>query len=81
MQVDVHNNLGDLWRAQGPVGRGEAQKCYMAALRLDQGYSPAWRGLGELYKDLGDCNNAIQCFQVGHLLCCSLHSYSERQVQ
>ena len=28
LQVDVHTNLGDLWRAQGATGQAEAQRCY-----------------------------------------------------
>jgi hypothetical protein len=33
-QVDVYNNMGDLWRAQGTVGRNEAQRCYGQALQV-----------------------------------------------
>lgn len=33
-QVDVYNNMGDLWRAQGVVGRNEAQRCYGQALQV-----------------------------------------------
>jgi tetratricopeptide (TPR) repeat protein len=65
MQVDVHNNLGDLWRAQGPVGRSAAQQCYMEALKLDQQHAPAWRGLGDLLREAGDCQQAVACYQVG----------------
>lgn len=53
--VDVHNNLGDLWRAQGALGRGPAQQCYLEALRLEAGYAPAWRGLGDLLREGGEC--------------------------
>jgi len=34
VQVDVYNNMGDLWRAQGTVGRNEAQRCYGQALQV-----------------------------------------------
>ena len=64
MQVDVHNNLGDLWRAQGQLGRQEAQRCYQEALRLEQSYAPAWRGLGDVFREAGDHNNAVACYQV-----------------
>lgn len=63
-QVDVHNNLGDLWRAQGQLGRQEAQRCYQEALRLEPGYAPAWRGLGDVFRENGDHNNAVACYQV-----------------
>ena len=64
LQVDVHNNLGDLWRAQGAVGRVAAQNCYSEALRLDSGYAPAWRGLGDLFREVGDHAQAVACYQV-----------------
>lgn len=64
MKVDVHNNLGDLWRAQGQLGRQEAQRCYQEALRLEQGYAPAWRGLGDIFREAGDHSNAVACYQV-----------------
>ena len=64
MQVDVHNNLGDLWRAQGQLGRQEAQRCYQEALRLESGYAPAWRGLGDIFREAADHNNAVACYQV-----------------
>ena len=63
-QVDVHNNLGDLWRAQGQLGRQEAQRCYQEALRLEPSYAPAWRGLGDVFRENGDHNNAVACYQV-----------------
>lgn len=53
-QVDVHNNLGDLWRAQGGPGRLTAQACYMDALKVDPRYAPAWRGLGDLFREGAD---------------------------
>lgn len=59
----MHNNLGDLWRAQGPVGRSAAQQCYSEALRLDPGYAPAWRGLGDLLREAGDAGQALGCYQ------------------
>ena len=71
--MDIHNNLGDLWRAQGQMGKNEAQQCYMTALRLDQSYAPAWRGLGDLYREMGDNNNAVHCYQVGLLHHSSRH--------
>ncbi len=64
MQVDVHNNMGDLWRAQGAAGRHQAQRCYTTALRLDQSYAPAWRGLGDLLREEGDHAQAVACYQV-----------------
>lgn len=64
MQVDVHNNLGDLWRAQGASGRVHAQRCYAEALRRAPGHSPAWRGLGDLYREFGDHPQAVACYQV-----------------
>ncbi len=62
-QVDVHNNLGDLWRAQGAAGRAAAQQCYAEALRLDPGYAPAWRGLGDLAREWGDQGQSLACYQ------------------
>jgi protein O-GlcNAc transferase len=64
VQVDVHNNLGDLWRAQGQLGRATAQQCYSDALRLDPNYAPAWRGLGDSYREAGDHQQAVLCYQV-----------------
>ena len=66
-QVDVHNNLGDLWRAQGQVGRQAAQQCYSEALRIDNTYSPAWRGLGDMFRENNEHAQAVTCYQV--LLC------------
>ena len=63
-QVDVHNNLGDLWRAQGQLGRIEAQNCYQEALQIDPHYAPAWRGLGDLYREASDHSQAIVYYQV-----------------
>ena len=56
--------MGDLWRAQGAAGRHQAQRCYATALRLDQSYSPAWRGLGDLLREEGDHAQAVACYQV-----------------
>lgn len=64
LQVDVHNNLGDLWRAQGALGRVEAQNCYQEALQIDPHYAPAWRGLGDLFRESNDHNQAIAYYQV-----------------
>jgi protein O-GlcNAc transferase len=61
--VDVHNNLGDLWRAQGASGRAAAQQCYGEALRLDPRYAPAWRGLGDLMREAGEAGQALACYQ------------------
>ena len=60
----MHNNMGDLWRAQGAAGRHQAQRCYATALRLDQLYAPAWRGLGDLLREEGDHAQAVSCYQV-----------------
>ena len=68
-QVDVHNNLGDLWRAQGAAGRVSAQRCYAEALRRNPGHSPAWRGLGDLYREFGDHPQAVACYQVPACVC------------
>ena len=62
--MDVHNNLGDLWRAQGQLGRIEAQNCYQEALQIDPHYAPAWRGLGDLYREASDHSQAIAYYQV-----------------
>ena len=62
-QVDVHNNLGDLWRAQGQLGRIEAQNCYQEALRIQPLYAAAWRGLGDLYREVNDHQQAIAYYQ------------------
>lgn len=64
MQVDVHTNLGDLWRAQGPSGQAEAQRCYAEALRVDVRHAPAWRGLGDLMRERGEHTPAVACYQV-----------------
>ena len=63
-QVDVHNNLGDLWRAQGQVGRHAAQQCYSVALRIDNSYAPAWRGLGDMFRENNEHQQAVTCYQV-----------------
>lgn len=65
-QVDVHNNLGDLWRAQnqlGQTGRQNAQHCYQEALRIDSMYAPAWRGLGDLYREMGNHSQAVLSYE------------------
>jgi hypothetical protein len=67
MQVDVHTNLGDLWRAQGPSGQAEAQRCYAEALRVDVRHAPAWRGLGDLMRERGEHTPAVACYQVSFL--------------
>ena len=67
--MDVHNNMGDLWRAQGAAGRHQAQRCYATALRLDQTYAPAWRGLGDLLREEGDHSQAVSCYQARPLGC------------
>ena len=64
LKVDVHNNLGDLWRAQGQLGRMEAQSCYQEALSIDAHYAPAWRGLGDLFREAGEHSQAIAYYQV-----------------
>ena len=64
VQVDVHNNLGDLWRAQGQVGRQAAQQCYSEALRIDNTYAPAWRGLGDMFRENNEHSQAVTCYQV-----------------
>lgn len=63
-QVDVYNNMGDLWRAQGMVGRNEAQRCYGQALQVSSGYAPAWRGLADLLREAGDFGSAVACYQA-----------------
>ena len=65
VQVDVHTNLGDLWRAQGPSGQAEAQRCYAEALRVDVRHAPAWRGLGDLMRERGEHTPAVACYQAG----------------
>ncbi len=64
-QTDVRTNLGDLWRAQGEAGRGAALQCYTEVLHLDNAYAPAWRGLGDCYRESGDHGQAVTCYQVG----------------
>lgn len=56
--------MGDLWRAQGAMGHPQAQRCYSTALRLDQGYAPGWRGMGDLLREAGDHTQAVACYQV-----------------
>ena len=56
--------MGDLWRAQGAAGRHQAQRCYATALRLDQTYAPAWRGLGDLLREDGNHGEAVSCYQA-----------------
>ena len=60
----MHTNLGDLWRAQGPTGQAEAQRCYAEALRVDVRHAPAWRGLGDLMRERGEHTSAVACYQV-----------------
>ncbi len=60
----MHNNLGDLWRAQGAAGRVHAQRCYAEALRCSPQHAPAWRGLGDLYREFGDHPQAVACYQA-----------------
>lgn len=64
VQVDVHTNLGDLWRAQGASGQAEAQRCYAEALRVDVRHAPAWRGLGDLMRERGEHTPAVACYQA-----------------
>lgn len=59
----MHNNLGDLWRAQGAAGRASAQACYAEALRLDPAYAPAWRGLGDLMREAAEHTQALAAYQ------------------
>lgn len=64
--MDVHNNLGDLWRAQsqlGQTGRQNAEHCYQEALRIDSAYAPAWRGLGDLYREIGNHTQAVMSYE------------------
>ncbi len=61
----MHNNLGDLWRAQGALGRAAAQQCYSEALRLEPGYAPAWRGLADILREAGEHAQALPLYQVG----------------
>ena len=68
-QVDVHTNLGDLWRAQGATGQAEAQRCYAEALRVDVRHAPAWRGLGDLMRERAQHQPAVACYQVRGLAC------------
>ena len=65
--MDVHTNLGDLWRPQGAAGRVAAQRCYAEALRRNAAHAPAWRGLGDLYREFGDHPQAVACYQVGSI--------------
>ena len=64
VQVDVHTNLGDLWRAQGPGGQAEAQRCYAEALKVDARHAPAWRGLGDLMRERAEHASAVACYQA-----------------
>ena len=75
MQVDVHTNLGDLWRAQGPSGQAEAQRCYAEALRVDVRHAPAWRGLGDLMRERGEHTPAVACYQAGSQADCSVYAH------
>ena len=59
----MHNNLGDLWRAQGQLGRLEAQNCYQEALRINPMYASAWRGLGDLYREVNDHQQAVAYYK------------------
>lgn len=77
-QVDVHNNLGDLWRAQGQVGRQAAQQCYSESLRIDNSYAPAWRGLGDMFRENGEHQQAVTCYQVT-FLCSGACNQSEQE--
>jgi hypothetical protein len=63
-QVDVYINLGDLYRAQGATGRTEAQNSYAAALQRDQLCAPAWRGLADLCREVGEHQQAVVLYQV-----------------
>uniref|UniRef100_A0A061RFK4 protein O-GlcNAc transferase n=2 Tax=Tetraselmis sp. GSL018 TaxID=582737 RepID=A0A061RFK4_9CHLO len=60
--ADVHSNLGDLWKMQGESGRQSAEREYFASLSIDRQYAPAWRGLGDLYRDAGNFDQALGCF-------------------
>ena len=73
-QVDVHTNLGDLWRAQGPSGQAEAQRCYAEALRVDVRHAPAWRGLGDLMRERGEHTPAVACYQASSWADGSVHA-------
>ena len=77
-QVDVHTNLGDLWRAQGPSGQAEAQRCYAEALRVDVRHAPAWRGLGDLMRERGEHTPAVACYQAGSKTECSVYAQTRQ---
>lgn len=62
-KVDVHNNLGDLWRSQGAGGSAPARACYTAALALSPAYAPAWRGLGDLAREAGEHVGAVRAYR------------------
>ena len=70
----MHTNLGDLWRAQGPSGQAEAQRCYAEALRVDVRHAPAWRGLGDLMRERGEHTPAVACYQAGSQADCSAYA-------
>lgn len=58
--------MGDLWRAQnqfGQTGRQNAQRCYQEALKIDNLYAPAWRGLGDLYRETGNHSQAVLSYE------------------
>lgn len=61
--VEIYNNMGDLWRVQGPAGQSGARNMYMEALRLQKTFAPAWRGLGESYREMGEHSTALGFYQ------------------
>jgi tetratricopeptide (TPR) repeat protein len=44
--------------------QGGSRRSYAEALRRNPQHAPAWRGLGDLYREFGDHPQAVACYQV-----------------
>lgn len=58
---DAHNNLGNLYKAQGRLE--EAKRSYLEAIRIRPTFAIAWSNLAGVYKDAGDVATAISYYK------------------
>ncbi|XP_035831170.1 probable UDP-N-acetylglucosamine--peptide N-acetylglucosaminyltransferase SEC [Helianthus annuus] len=61
-QVDAHNNLGNLMKAQGLVQ--EAYKCYLEALCIQPTFAISYSNLAGLFMESGDLSRVHQYYKV-----------------
>ena len=59
--LQAHVDLGDCWLKRGDTGEALAE--YHRALEIQQGFAPAWDGLGRAAESAGDTDKAIEHFR------------------